>query len=156
MCAMIARAKAEALVGRLNKPAVLITADQVCLFEGDEGEEEVREKPDSVEQARAFLESYSERSVKTLTAVCVTDLQTGRRQEGTHESTVFWRKISAEVVDAVMGRGNTMGSAGGFALEDPDLRRLVERIDGSLDSVVGMPVDLVCGLIERAVQPGLA
>ena len=65
---------------------------------------------DGRKQARAFLESYSERSVKTLTAVCVTDLQTGRRQEGTHESTVFWRKISAEVVDAVMGRGNTMGS----------------------------------------------
>ncbi|CAN0472897.1 unnamed protein product, partial [Discosporangium mesarthrocarpum] len=47
MCRQIASAKASALVGLVEKPALLITADQVCVFEGD-----VREKPSSVEEVR--------------------------------------------------------------------------------------------------------
>ncbi|CAM9694546.1 unnamed protein product [Ectocarpus fasciculatus] len=157
MCAEIARAKARALAERLDKPAVLITADQVCLFDEGHGRgEEVREKPESVEEAKAFLRSYSCRSVKTLSALCVTNLDTGRAAEGVHESTVSWREISPAVVDDVIARGNVMGStremekAGGFALEEPGLRSLVEKIEGSVDSVLGLPVDLLCTLVERA------
>jgi len=40
--------------------------------------------------------------------------------------------------------------AGGFALEDPDLSTLVEKIEGSVDSIFGLPVGLLCTLIERA------
>lgn len=40
--------------------------------------------------------------------------------------------------------------AGGFALEDPDLRSLVDKIDGSVDSIFGLPVDLLRELVERA------
>lgn len=40
--------------------------------------------------------------------------------------------------------------AGGFALEDPDLRPLVDKIEGSVDSIFGLPVDLLCALVERA------
>lgn len=40
--------------------------------------------------------------------------------------------------------------AGGFALEDPDLSTLVDKINGSVDSVFGLPVGLLCTLIERA------
>lgn len=42
--------------------------------------------------------------------------------------------------------------AGGFALEDPDLRLLVERVEGSVDSVLGLPVDLLCDLMKRAAH----
>ncbi|CBN74646.1 conserved unknown protein [Ectocarpus siliculosus] len=151
MCAEIARAKARALAERLDKPAVLITADQVCLFDEGHGRgEEVREKPESVEEAKAFLRSYSCRSVKTLSALCVTNLDNGRAAEGVHESTVAWREISPAVVDDVIARGNVMGSAGGFALEEPGLRSLVDKIEGSVDSVLGLPVELLCTLVERA------
>lgn len=40
--------------------------------------------------------------------------------------------------------------AGGFALEEPGLRSLVDKIEGSVDSVLGLPVDLLCTLVERA------
>lgn len=39
--------------------------------------------------------------------------------------------------------------AGGFALEDPDLSALVDKIEGSVDSIFGLPVGLLCTLIER-------
>eukprot|EP00903_Cladosiphon_okamuranus_P016126 g14882.t1 len=145
MCAEIARAKARSLVQNLNKPGILITADQVCLFQ-----EEVREKPENAQEAMSFLASYSGQSVKTLSALCVTNLETGRVTEGMHEATVFWKHIPTSVVDGVVARGLVMSSAGGFALEDPDLGSLVHRIEGSVDNIFGLPVDLLCTLVTRA------
>ncbi|CAM9990838.1 unnamed protein product, partial [Scytosiphon promiscuus] len=152
MCAAIARAKARALAGRLDKHAVLVTADQVCLFDAEDGGGEViREKPESVQEAEQFLRSYSCRTVKTLNALCVTNLETGQVAEGSHQSIVSWKEIPSDVVGAVVARGLVMSSAGGFSLEDPDLGPLVDNIEGSVDSVFGMPVDLLCTLIERAM-----
>lgn len=61
-------------------------------------------------QAREFLQSYSGRSVRTVTALCVTNLDTGADAEGVHESTVHWMEISPTIVDRVMANGTTMGS----------------------------------------------
>lgn len=62
-------------------------------------------------QAKAFLASYSGQSVKTLSALCVTNLETGRVSEGVHEATVFWKDIPSDVVDDVVARGLVMSSA---------------------------------------------
>lgn len=62
------------------------------------------------EQAKAFLRSYSGGSVRTLSALCVTNLEDGRKAEGVHEAEVFWREIQPDVIDAVVERGVVMGS----------------------------------------------
>lgn len=63
-----------------------------------------------VPQAKCFLRSYSGQSVKTLSALCVTNLDTGRMSEGVHVATVFWREIPSDVVDRVVARGLVMSS----------------------------------------------
>lgn len=62
-------------------------------------------------QANTFLASYSGQSVKTLSALCVTNLETGRVSEGVHEATVFWKDMPTSVVDGVVARGLVMSSA---------------------------------------------
>ncbi|CAM9495228.1 unnamed protein product, partial [Hapterophycus canaliculatus] len=155
MCAAIARAKAAELAGRVDERAILVTADQVfaAAITGDvarDGEgEQIREKPENAQEAKHFLRSYSGRTVKTVNALCVTNLETGQAAEGLHQSTVSWKKIPSDVIDAVVARGLVMSSAGGFSLEDPDLGPLLDNIDGSVDSIFGLPVDLLCTLIGR-------
>lgn len=61
-------------------------------------------------KAKAFLRSYSGRSVKTLSALCVTNLENGRRAEGVHESSVCWLEIPPRIIDVVVQRGTVMGS----------------------------------------------
>ncbi len=61
-------------------------------------------------QAKYFLRSYSGQSVKTLSALCVTNLDTGRMSEGVHVATVFWQGIPSDVVDRVVARGLVMSS----------------------------------------------
>ena len=68
---LLARAKAEALLPQIANPALLITSDQVTLCAG-----EIREKPESLDQARIFLRSYSRYPAETVTSVVVTNTQT--------------------------------------------------------------------------------
>ena len=37
--------------------------------------------------------------------------------------------------------GKIFSSCGGFRIEDPDLSKLIDHIDGTVDSIVGMPVE---------------
>ena len=53
---------------------------------------------------------------------------------------VFWKDISDEVIQRVISRGEIYASAGGFRVEDSDLNPLILDIEGSIDSVMGLPV----------------
>lgn len=73
--AIIAKAKATAILGRLSgncEPFILLTADQVVLFQ-----DEVREKPIDEKQAAYFLTSYSNQEVHTISAVVATHYPSG-------------------------------------------------------------------------------
>eukprot|EP00981_Chlorochromonas_danica_P001586 scaffold342_cov208-Ochromonas_danica.AAC.10 len=155
---LIAKAKAEALLTQLSsastpseKPRIVITADQVVLFERT-----IREKPVDTEQAKTFLSSYSEKSVSTVSAVVVTHYPSKIQAAGIDIATVFWDKISEEVVSKVVAKGRTMTCAGGFQVEDEDLSPLIKNIDGRIDSVMGMPVQLTVNLMEEVMAQQLS
>ena len=44
-------------------------------------------------------------------------------------------------------RGQIYTSAGGFRIEDEDLNPLLKHIDGTVDSVLGMPLDAAVSVI---------
>jgi septum formation protein len=114
--ALIAKAKAEAIFERLKadygadstKSFILLTADQIVLYKG-----EVREKPETREEAHSFLSSYSDDSVSTISAVVATHFPSGRQAHEVEVATVYWNKISAEVVHRVVDRNEVFTSAGG-------------------------------------------
>ena len=73
---LIAKAKAEAIIGRLDKnmsPFVLLTSDQIVLFGN-----EIREKPVDENEAEKFLSSYSNQNVSTVSAVVATHFPSGK------------------------------------------------------------------------------
>jgi septum formation protein len=149
---LIAKAKASALIKRhdlldLREPALLVTCDQIVLYKTS-----VREKPESREEAVEFLSSYSNDAVSTVSAIVVTHLPSGVQESGVDIATVYWKDISTEVVERVVERGDVMQSAGGFIVEDEDLNPLVKGIDRPVDSVMGLPVDLLRKLIGHVLH----
>ncbi|CAM9388988.1 unnamed protein product, partial [Chrysoparadoxa australica] len=146
MVVAIAEAKAAALMDQAPKPSILITADQVCEFEG-----KVREKPEGIEEAREFLSSYSNNHVFTVSGMVVTNTETGKKASGTHTASVCWGEIESDAIERVITRGVVMSCAGGFAIEDPDLKTLVMSVEGGVDSVYGLPIDLMIKLIKEVV-----
>ena len=130
----------------------------------------VREKPLNKVQAAKFIESYSGATARTVSAVVVTNTQTGAVADGVDVATVHFddtlnkpgeleRALQAAVpvdpltlpasvrgaaaVKAASTAGHTIdlfNSAGALVIEHPVLASHIRRIEGSIDSVQGEAV----------------
>lgn len=138
----LANTKADALLPRIHEPAILITADLVCVHNGT-----ILEKPENEAEARQFLRGYATAPVKTVGAVVVVNTETKKRCAGIDTAEIRFRPIPETVIDALIVEGNVFSWAGGFAVEDPLLRDYVEHIDGDPDSVMGLPKNLISEFI---------
>ena len=143
----IATAKNEAVAKRVGEPAIIITSDQVVICNG-----EIREKPVDEAEARKFLNSYSTYPAETCTAVVVTNTETGKQERGIDIAKVYFKFIPEEVIDNLIKEGNVMYVGGGFMSEDPLLDPYVLRMEGTLDSVMGMPKELTKKLIDSVLN----
>jgi septum formation protein len=142
----LAHAKADALLPQIHAPTLLITTDQVVVWWGT-----IREKPAHAEEARAFLRGYAEGPAETVTAVVVTHTATGVRQQGVDRAMVWFRRIPEAVIHQVIARGEVFAYAGGFSITDPLLEAYIERVDGTTESVVGLPTALTRQLLRAAM-----
>lgn len=136
---LIARGKAEALLQTITEPALLITSDQVTVFKG-----ELREKPESPEQARAWLKEYQGDNPSVAhTAVVMVDTQTGERREGIDTVNTWFDPLPDAVITELIETGKVFGWAGAVGVDDPLFEPYVRRMDGPVDSILGLPLELV-------------
>lgn len=154
----VAQAKADALVpvltaGGPGLPAanLVITADQVIVHAGL-----IREKPVDAAQAKEFMQSYglSGLPAECVTGVVVSHLASGRRATGVDVARQFFRPIPDDVADAVIAKGDVLGCAGSFAVEEPLLAPFLAEREGEMESVEGMPIALTRRLLLEAAGSG--
>ena len=140
----LAKAKAEALLPKVKEPALLITADQVIIWNG-----ELREKPRDFAEARRYLETFSgsEHPAECVNGIMVTNTQTGKSRFEREVSKVFFSKIPQEVIEEFLEQGIMYKYAGGFTPQSPLIMPYL-RIEGTFESVLGLPLDTV----ERAMK----
>ncbi len=141
---LIARAKADALIPKIHEPALLITSDQVVLYNG-----ELREKPESTQQAIQYLESYYQYPAQTHTAIVVTNTVTGKQAEAVDTALAYFKKIPSSVIDTVVQEGLVMHTAGGFIVEHPLLQPYIDYIEGDINSITGLPLQLTEELLKE-------
>jgi septum formation protein len=149
---MIAKAKADAILKQLEDQnylhdCIVLTSDQIVLYRGS-----VREKPADEAEAISFLSSYSDSSATTVSAVVATHYPSRRQESEVDIATVHWHTIPMDVICAVVDRGQIFTAAGGFIIEDPDLYPLVKSVEGTIDSVLGMPVDATVRVISAVLE----
>lgn len=142
---LIANAKADALLPRITESALLVTADQIVVFDG-----ELREKPVSKDEARRYLKSYtSDKSAETISAVVVVNTQNGKRCDGVDIAKTYFKEMPDDVIDRLIEDGKVMNASGAFITEDPVIDRFVDRMEGEPDSVMGLPMKLLLDLIDK-------
>lgn len=141
---LIARAKTEKLLTKISDDAILITSDQVVVCNG-----ELREKPESKEIAWHYLESYSIFPAQTNTAVVVTNTKTGKKREEVDIARVYFKKIPPSIIDLLIQEGKILNTAGGFLVEHPLLQPYIEKIEGDIKSITGLPLKLTQKLIQE-------
>ncbi|NP_001242372.1 uncharacterized protein LOC100792444 [Glycine max] len=150
----LAEAKAEAILRRLPvddylkeaEPTLLITSDQVVVYEGV-----IREKPTSKEEARQFLKDYSGRHAATVGSVLVTNLKTGLRKGDSDRVEIYFNEIPDEIIEKLVDEGITLNVAGGLIIEHPLVLPFVKEVVGTTDSVMGLPKALTEKLLKEAL-----
>ena len=156
ICMLVALSKADKIMAQLKRDAysgkfrytegcIVVTADQRVLFR-DKNLSNCRSR----EEAGELLKSYSGSDVKVVNALVLTHFPTGIQVQGDNSSTVHWQRLPSPIVlQAVEGSDSVLNCAGALIVEDPLMFRLIDRLDGTVDSVFGLPVQLLCSLLTK-------
>ena len=142
---VLARAKSQALLKEISEPALLIASDQVVAWNGT-----ILEKPETPEQARVFLQGYAAHPAETVTSVVVTNTVTGKAYEGTDIVRIWFHPLDANLIEELVNDPATYTYAGGFGIQDARLEKYIQKIEGAMDSVMGLPIELTKTLLKRA------
>ena len=96
------------------------------------------------------MNAYQDSPISTVSSVVVANLQTSKRVSGTDISTVYFKPIPAENIREFVESGKVFEHAGSFATENPLFAPYVKKIEGTLESIMGLPVELTQRLIQEA------
>ncbi len=143
----LARAKMSAILPQIAHPSLTITADQIVLVNGN-----MRGKPPTREIAREYLLSYRNHPAETISAVGIGDTKRGTAVFGFDRCRVYLKRIDSNRIEDILNEGTVFHCAGGFAIEHPLMSPFVDRIDGTIDSVLGMPMALVERLLDELLE----
>jgi septum formation protein len=137
-----ARRKARAIAA--PEGALVIACDTDVVLDG-----EVLGKPAGAAEARAYLERMSGRSHTVLSGLVV--LEDGEERSGLERTTVVFKRISEAEMQRYVNFGEWEGRSGGYAIQTLG-STLVERLEGSVSNVVGLPVGLLAQLAPSLVE----
>lgn len=138
-----ARRKAQA-VGA--EGGIVVACDTDVVLGG-----EVLGKPADEIEAREYLERMSGCAHQVLSGLVVLD-GPGERS-GVERTTVVFKELSDEEKERYVGFGEWRGRSGGYAIQTLG-STLVERVEGSVSNVVGLPVGLLLDLAPGLFTPG--
>ena len=106
------------------------------------------EKPLDSAEANTFIKSYGTAPCSTIGCIVLTDTATGKQVEGIDVSHIYLKLIPDQVINSLIEEGEIFYCAGGLMIEHPMVQPYIEKIDGTLDSVMGLRKSLVNELLS--------
>ena len=138
-----ARMKAEA-VGRGSSGRLVIACDTDVVLDG-----KALGKPGDATEARSYLDRMSGRAHDVLSGLVV--VEDGEERFGVERTTVVFHELSEAEKERYVRFGEWQGRSGGYAIQTLG-STLVERVEGSVSNVVGLPVGLLAELAPRLLD----
>ncbi|MGD8512645.1 MAG: Maf family protein [Deltaproteobacteria bacterium] len=142
---LLAEAKAGEVAQRYPESWV-IGADTVVLIENT-----VLGKPRTRSEARHMLEALSGKTHKVLTGYCICCKKAKQSFSRTVETKVLFKPLTDSEMDWYVSTREPFDKAGGYAAQGLG-SVLVQRVEGSYTSVVGLPV---CEVVDYLVKQGV-
>jgi septum formation protein len=137
-----ARRKARAVA---NGDRLVIACDTDVVLDG-----EVLGKPADAAEAREYLERMSGRAHEVLSGLVI--LEGAEERSGLERTSVVFKRLSDAEKERYVRFGEWQGRSGGYAIQTLG-STLVERVEGSVSNVVGLPVGLLFELAPRLFAP---
>jgi nucleoside triphosphate pyrophosphatase len=148
-----ARRKAHAAAARAASPSqgsgparLVIACDTDVVLDG-----RALGKPADAKEARAYLDRMSGREHHVLSGLVV--LRDGEERSGLERSLVAFKELAEAEKRRYVDFGEWRGRSGGYAIQTLG-STLVERVEGSVSNVVGLPVGLLADLAPELLLQG--
>jgi septum formation protein len=132
------------VTGPARRGALVIACDTDVVFDG-----KALGKPKDAQEAREYLDRMSGRAHQVLSGLVVLD--GGEERSGLERTTVVFRDLGEDEKERYVRFGEWRGRSGGYAIQTLG-STLVERLEGSVSNVVGLPVGLLCELMPELLQ----
>ncbi|MGE0633521.1 MAG: nucleoside triphosphate pyrophosphatase [Pseudobdellovibrionaceae bacterium] len=137
----LAQRKARAVEGHSQfektKDQIILAADTLVIFEG-----QVLGKPRSELEAFDFLKMLSGSCHQVKTAVCILDWLSQQMVLDIETTNVYFKKLTDAEIRSYIATGEPMDKAGAYGIQGK-AAEFVDRIQGSYENVVGLPIELV-------------
>jgi septum formation protein len=141
----LALAKAKNVAGKFPKSLVVGT-DTVVDFDG-----EIIGKPSDAKEAEQITRKLFGKAHKVITAVAVVRKSDGTELVESDSTTIYPKKMSDEQIAEHIKGKSWQDKAGAYAIrEDGD--EFIERIEGSLTNVMGLPMELLGRMLGRIID----
>jgi MAF protein len=106
-------------------------------------------KPADEAEARAYLDRMSGRAHTVMSGLVV--VVDGEERVGVEKTTVVFKRLSEAEKERYVRFGEWEGRSGGYAIQTLG-SSLVERLEGSVSNVVGLPVGLLAELAPELFE----
>jgi septum formation protein len=126
-------AEKAALVAARHQGAIILAADTVVA-----AGRRILPKAESEADVRHCLSIISGRRHRVLSAVCVIDAS-GTARHRLSTTTLNFKRLGADEIDAYVAGGEGLGKAGGYAIQGV-AESFVRTLDGSHSGVMGLPL----------------
>ena len=133
-----------AKVAEDNRDALVISSDTLVELDG-----KALGKPKDERDARTMLKSLSGRAHNVHTGVAVH--YKGKTFSGVATSTVYFKNLTDDEIDAYVESGEPMDKAGAYGIQG-EAGKFVLRYVGDFDTIVGLSLRLTKELIEKATK----
>jgi septum formation protein len=120
------------------RDGVLIACDTDVVLDG-----KALGKPADAAESRSYLDRMSGRAHTVMSGLVV--LVDGEERSGLDRTTVVFKELSDVEKERYVAFGEWRGRSGGYAIQTLG-STLVERVEGSVSNVVGLPVGLLLEL----------
>lgn len=120
---------------------VILGADTIVVL-GDR----ILGKPKDEKEAEEMLTALSGRAHEVYTGVALIN-GAGKQENGAVRTLVFFRQLTREEILEYIATGEPMDKAGAYGIQGQGAR-LVERYEGSLSNVIGLPMEYVKERLE--------
>ena len=138
----LALAKARSVAERF-RDSLILGADTVADFAG-----EIVGKPADAKEAEEITAKLFSAPHRVVTGVAIVRLSDGTELVESDSTTIYPRQLNAEQMARHIRSGTWRDKAGAYAIQENG-DQFVERIEGSLTNVMGLPVELLRRMLSK-------
>ena len=123
---------------------IVITADTIVVLDN-----QIIGKPKDKKDAKRILKLLSNNEHEVITAYCI--FNKGQMIEKYVSSKVLFYELSDDLIDRYIATGSPLDKAGAYGVQDNDKYPIVKAIIGSVDNVIGFPVEEIQKDLEKLI-----